>query len=578
MGKRTFTAYRSEVQTLNHEQTATFYFESDTGPVSNVVCTGGEIDISDFRGYSKSFYFIISINGEKLFESNEINNQNESTHSFRTYMDTRYNFEAQRIMTIPSGGNIKIKVIDNDESSHNICSFRSNCTITINAYYDDPIIISNNNPPTSVSVSPSSTSGTTATLSWSGASAGNNNSISGYRIFHTNSADGSSWDGTWEHKDVSSTSTSGSTTVDVHSAIGYYRKYRVATLSPHGENYGSTSSSWSNAVLKTTATTACSAPTALSVNSTLAEGNVTLSWSGAGAGTANSISSYLIQYRDSSDNSNWGSWTNLQTVSSTSSSGTLSVSPPSIRGYYRQYRIRTQGSAGSSYYSGYKTSSNTLRKNSLPTAPIISAPVAGSSTFNKTPRVLITAGTETDGAKMNPRILNAAGSTVTTGFSSTSLSNSGKTVYKHSASVTDGSKTLIVDMQDANFTSAYSDGQSVTFIVENLSITDFPVTAGVTHVKATHMNELQNAINKVRAYYGLNAYAFSAITGGATKIKDWATHLNQMRTAINEIITYINNYDSANTTNDVSVNWIALNNNNPNAAAINQIYTVLQTL
>lgn len=116
-------------------------------------------------------------------------------------------------------------------------------------------------------------------------------------------------------------------------------------------------------------TTATGVPTSCSLSSTLAEGNVTLSWSGAKAGTNNAISSYEIQYSDSSDNSTWGSWTALTTVTTSATSGSLSVAPPSTRGNFCRFRIRTCGTAGSSYYSSWKVSTNSVRKNTLPTAP-----------------------------------------------------------------------------------------------------------------------------------------------------------------------------------------------------------------
>lgn len=576
MAYRQLIGWNEAAQTCKDEGKAYFSLDYDSGAVYNATCVGGEIIVDRFRGWAESYYFSIYVGGQKVCESIEINDQNETTHELTTYIDTNYGFYPERILQ--QSGDFEVRVYSNNDTTGDVCSFRTNCSFYINAWYESAVVIEPNGAPTAVSVSPTSTSGATTTLSWSGATAGDNNSISGYDIYYTNSSDGITWDGTWEYGGFESTSTSGSVSVNVHPTVGYYRKYRLVTRSPHGQDYYSESySPWSNAVLKTNATTACIAPTALSVNSTLAEGNVTLSWSGAKAGTANSISSYLIQYRDSTDNATWGSWTTLQTVTSTSSSGTLSVAPPSTRGNYRQFRIRTQGSAGSSYYSGYKTSTNTVRKNSLPTAPIISAPVAGSSTFNKTPRVLITAGIESDGAKMNPRIVNAGGTSSTSNFSSTGLSNSGKTVYKHPSNISAGAKTIKVDLQDAGFTSAYSTATEVAFNIETLSITDFPVVANTTRVKATHMTELQDAINKVRQYYGLNTYAFTAITSKTTKIKDWATHVTQMRTAINEIITYINNYDSANTINNVSVTWETMTTN-PSAIIINQIYNVLQTL
>lgn len=116
--------------------------------------------------------------------------------------------------------------------------------------------------------------------------------------------------------------------------------------------------------------TACTAPTACAVSSTLSEGNVTLSWSGATSGTNNAISSYEIQYSESSDNASWGAWTALTTVPTTATSDNVSVAPSSTRGNYRRFQVRTCGSAGASYYSGWKASTNSVRRNTLPTAPI----------------------------------------------------------------------------------------------------------------------------------------------------------------------------------------------------------------
>ena len=115
--------------------------------------------------------------------------------------------------------------------------------------------------------------------------------------------------------------------------------------------------------------TACTAPTACSANSALSEGNITLSWSGAASGTNNAISSYEIQYSESSDNATWGAWTALTTVTTTATSGSVSVAPSSTRGNYRRFQVRACGTAGASYYSGWKVSTNSVRRNTLPTAP-----------------------------------------------------------------------------------------------------------------------------------------------------------------------------------------------------------------
>ena len=115
--------------------------------------------------------------------------------------------------------------------------------------------------------------------------------------------------------------------------------------------------------------TACGAPTVCTVSATLSEGNVTLSWRGASGGAGNAITSYEIQYSDSTDNSDWGDWIALTTVSTSATSSILSVSPPSTRGSYRRFRIRTRGAAGESFYSDWTVSSNTVRRNTLPTPP-----------------------------------------------------------------------------------------------------------------------------------------------------------------------------------------------------------------
>lgn len=123
--------------------------------------------------------------------------------------------------------------------------------------------------------------------------------------------------------------------------------------------------------------TKCSAPTACAVNDTLSTGDVTLSWSGAAAGTVNSITGYEVEYADSSDGKTWSDWSYYDEVESTQTSASLTVSPPDTPGHYRKFRVRTLGEAGTDYYSGWKESTNTLRKEwtkcSAPTSVTVSA-------------------------------------------------------------------------------------------------------------------------------------------------------------------------------------------------------------
>lgn len=101
-------------------------------------------------------------------------------------------------------------------------------------------------------------------------------------------------------------------------------------------------------------------PTSPRVAATVSRDAVELSWGAGSAGTGNSVTGYDVQYRESSDGSSWGSWT---TASGSPVTGTkLNVAPSGTVGNYRQYRVRTRGSAGESWYSGWVTSTNTLRR------------------------------------------------------------------------------------------------------------------------------------------------------------------------------------------------------------------------
>lgn len=219
--------------------------------------------------------------------------------------------------------------------------------------------------PSSCSVNSTLSEGN-VTLSWSGASSGTANAISSYEIQYRESSNNSTW-GAWTAlTTVSTTATSGSVAVAPPSTRGYYRQFQVRTRGAAGSSYYSGWKVSTNTVCKATLPTA---PTACSVNSTLSEGNVILSWSGAASGSGHAIASYEIQYSESTNNSTWGSWYALSTVTTTATSGTLLVAPPSTRGNYRRFQVRAVSVSGSSYYSPWKVSTNSVRKNTLPGMP-----------------------------------------------------------------------------------------------------------------------------------------------------------------------------------------------------------------
>lgn len=219
-------------------------------------------------------------------------------------------------------------------------------------------------PATSAVATPATYSNETITLTWSGASGGTS-TVKGYQIASRTSLDNSTWSAWNVLTTLTLSASGGSYNPAVSSTPGTYTQFGVWTIDALDVYSAETVS---NSIFCDV--TACGAPTLCSVSAALAEGNVTLSWSGATAGAGNAITSYEIQYSDSPDNSTWGDWTALMTVSTTATSNSVSVSPPGTRGNYRRFRVRTCGVAGESYYSDWTVSGNTVRKNTLPTPPV----------------------------------------------------------------------------------------------------------------------------------------------------------------------------------------------------------------
>lgn len=218
-------------------------------------------------------------------------------------------------------------------------------------------------PPTTAVASPEIYSNETITLAWSGA-AGGTSAIKGYRISSRTSNDNSTWTSWNELITLNLSASSGSYNPAVSNVSGTYTQFGIWTIDVLG---AISTEKISNSIYCNI--TACGEPTVFTISAAIAEGNVLLSWNGAASGAGNAITGYELQYSDSDDDSNWGSWIALTTVASVTTSGTLSVSPPSTRGDYRRFRIRTMGTAGGSYFSDWKTSANSVRKNILPTPP-----------------------------------------------------------------------------------------------------------------------------------------------------------------------------------------------------------------
>ena len=116
-------------------------------------------------------------------------------------------------------------------------------------------------------------------------------------------------------------------------------------------------------------TTKCEPPTSFTVLPTTFQTDVIAKWSGAKAGTGNGIVGYRIESRTSYDGI-WSAYALYNTITFAHSYGQETLTPYSIPGGRRQFRICTRGSAGEAYWSDWAYAAvNTM--NSAPTKPTI---------------------------------------------------------------------------------------------------------------------------------------------------------------------------------------------------------------
>lgn len=533
-------------------------------------------------------------------------------------------------------------------------------------------------PATSAVASPAEYSNETITLTWSGASGGTS-PVKGYQIASRTSLDNSTWSA-WNVLTILILSASGgSYNPVVSSTPGTYTQFGIWTIDTF-DVYSV--EKISNSIYCDV--TACGAPTVCSVSAALAEGNVTLSWSGAANGAGNAITSYEIQYSDSPDNSSWGDWTALTTVSTSATNGSLSVSPPATRGNYRRFRIWTRGAAGENFYSDWTVSSNTVRRNTLPTpptsftaapaiyegvvvtlawsgaapgtsaikqyviqrststdgtkwsayealtivvssstsgtysanasqiagtytryrisvtdtldavsayvisgtvkknsppsAPVIVCPLSGGSSYNTTPRFMITTGVEPDGQSQIVEVKIDTGAWINSVDNPEQFSTSGylgngvKTVYQ-AETLAAGSHSITIRCLDSDIESASPE------VVRTFTILTTPfetITANETHVKADHIQTLRTAVNMVRSYYGLSPATWSEeIAVGKTTIKNWPFHITELRKAIEPVIAVVNGFDSSSEFDIPPVTWLPIGAGRPKADVMQQIQNLI---
>ena len=268
--------------------------------------------------------------------------------------------------------------------------------------------------------------------------------------------------------------------------------------------------------------TACTAPSSVTLNTA----NKVLTITGGAGGTANAKVGYGLEYRQSTDGgSTWGAWTSLGTVGTRTN---LTIDA----GACRQYRARTEGEAGASYYSGYTYCATTLVGNTAPGTPTISRPASGATAKTTTPRVRVTVPAEPDGQNqtLQRKVDSGSWANVTT------VSGAGGTVVDLLPTLATGSHTIYYQLVDTQNAVGSTASVSITVAVPTwtrvLAVGAVISNASISH--RTDLTELLAAINACRAYYGLAAVT---MTGTLGKWGDWQSQVQQMQSALGACYT-----------------------------------------
>ena len=268
-----------------------------------------------------------------------------------------------------------------------------------------------------------------------------------------------------------------------------------------------------------TTTDKCTAPTKLTIN-TAAK---TLTIEGGSGGDLNTMTGFGISWRERDlTGSEWGSWS-AETVS-TGRTVNISVNA----GKVRQYRVRTQGSAGESYYSDWVICSTLLSGNTAAKMPTILLPYSNAVTASKTPVVVISCGADAEGDQMTlQRSIDSE-----SWMAVSTVAGTGGTVYDRLPSLGDGRHSIRYKLVDIN----NAESSVVTiYIAVSANTWSRDIASGdiISNEQISHINdinEMMNAVNVQRLYYGLPAITMPGTVG---KFADWGKQMRAMLEATN---------------------------------------------
>ena len=278
-----------------------------------------------------------------------------------------------------------------------------------------------------------------------------------------------------------------------------------------------------------TTTDKCTAPTSVTIDTK----TKVLTITGGAGGDLNTLKGFGVSYRERAiDSNSWGSWSSDEVISGR----TMNVSV--AKGKVRQYRARTRGSAGSSYFSAYVTCATVLTGNSASGAPVIAAPVQGATTWSNEPLFVLHCPEDPDGDELDVQASVDGGEWESV---SSSDGSEGAQSFVYISGLSEGEHTVRFKLVDTSGNESPEASVTITrkAFEWNREIERGTIIANdaISHVR--DIEEMLERLNVTRTYFGLEPITLPGTLG---LFADWKKQMEAIRDAENEYMVAFDMY------------------------------------
>lgn len=253
----------------------------------------------------------------------------------------------------------------------------------------------------------------------------------------------------------------------------------------------------------------------------------TLTISGGAGGDLNTLTGWGVSWRDrSAEGGEWGEW-----------SEEIEIAEPTLEvdaepGQLRQFRARTLGSAGETYFSDYVLCETLLSGNEAAGTPTILLPAPGAVARCHTPAIKVICAPDPDGDDL--RLMRSIDGGEWTAVAH--LTGAGDVVYDRLPWLEEGEHSVSYHSRDA--ADAQSGSDSIRFSVRparwSREITRGTVISSPSVSHRSDIAELLEAVNTQRRFYDLPPVS---LPGEVGRFSDWQQQMLTLGNAVDEICT-----------------------------------------